>query len=306
MSINFYISNFDSLVDVSKALIAEEAVAAISVDRVLTELYVDASAIRQCFKFSTDAQDIIDEEPASDMHFYTNANLFKDVSASTKNAFDTVDGLGTRADSLSKLLSQSYVKRSGHVNIPADRVYNVEPNGNYYTVDNKTLVKDVGRNLAFEMFNTHFGADIIKNETNVHIDFHNKCVALLNSGGSIHTAMTDDNQTDISTSTLVYKLMKHLMSSEEGKSRFQDLSGSTYTSAVYEQGDAIAINGGGIPGNNSTRKYTLPLKGGDTITFLLTAKYAADQAGVINESGTYADRVYEIKLLLTEPENLVL
>lgn len=292
-TINFYISNFDSEVDVSKALISAEAVSPIGVDRVLTQLYVDASAIRQCFKFSTNAQEVNDDVN-NDLHFYTNADLFKDVSASTKYVFDT-DACGVRLASLSAMLAQSYVMRADHANIPPNRIYNVEPNGSHYKVDSKTLVQDVIRNLAFELFNTHYGTDIINNETDLHINFANRCTELLNSGGTIHTALSNDNQKNTDNSTIVYKMMKHLLSSNEGKDRFNDLSGNIYTSAVYELGDDNASGE-----NLSTRKYTLPLKGGDTITFLLTAKYATDQASVINESGLYADRVYEIKLNLTE------
>lgn len=287
------ISEFASSVDVSMATIEAQAIPELVDNRVVCELLVDASAIRQCFKFSTNSTDLSDLS-STDLRFYTNADGFRDVSASNKMAtasnYGNSSSLGTFEGTIKSLLSQAAVKETS-VGAPPPRVYNYNSNGTSYTVDNKSLVKDVMRNLAHEMFNTQYGVDIFNNESDLCGNFHNSVKSLVEDNGTIHNALTAADGVDVSNNTLVYKMFKHLVSTFPG--RFVDISNSAiFNPNPTEAGTADAGDDG------STLKLCLPLLVGDTLRFKLTVNYNSTQKTVVGGEEGYPPRVYEVILRL--------
>lgn len=175
-------------------------------------------------------------------------------------------------------------------------------------VKNRLFLKhDYTRYLAFRLFNTPYGVDLFNNETEIHQDICSKgrtakdnIMTLLRNvstkaetGSTIVVGNTDlssnrytTNDSSLNTN-ICRELIRQIGYSAPG--RFYDVSSNGYTMV-----------------SNSNYPYrTVPLFPGDSFNFKVTVKAATNQHLLTNRALAIEDRVYKIKLILSDTANTV-
>jgi len=302
-AINFYLSALDSTVDLSAATIqsgnAPDNNA--SVVKAVAHMWVDASSVRNVFKFASNSADLTDVS-GEDMRFFVDAAAFGNLVANTTSSSGAA-GAPVVAGSTSGLLKEqvglAYVEDATK---NSARAYNVDAANVQYSVDNKGLIKDLFRDLAHQLFKTQYGVDIFNNETDLCNNTASTLKSLFVSGGGIYSALNTANNKDTGMDTsanIGFTLLKSIVSND--RERLADLSGSTSIYVDASSGFLVAQNAPGAGSNVNNiemRLYKMPLLASDSIRFQVKCIYAASQTSVIELSSTLEDRNYEIVLHL--------
>jgi hypothetical protein len=302
-NLDFYLSSLDSSFNVSKANIT--AIDNQSDNKVIAkavaQLYVDASSVRQVFKFATNSSDLTDTA-AEDLYFFVDAEKFSKLP-STTSEFKVNNVAGSSTGLLYDVIGNAYV--SGTKNSAND--YNVDALNAIYSVDNKSLIKDLFRDLAHQMFKTQYGVDIFNNENNLNANtaasLKNMLVDPAVAGSSnIWTVLNDASGMNVSntTSKNIGKVILDSIAFNEAD-RLKDLSGSTdiyvSTSSLNTSGNSAASGSGGR--NTEMRQYCMPLLSGDKLHFHIECVFDATQNMVVKDSNMVINsRWYEIILNL--------
>lgn len=294
MSLNFYLHDLDVTLDISSATIqSDEAKSSMTTDRCVAHLWVDASSVREVFKFGTNSVDINDVS-AEDMYFFVDADGFRDLPTNTLRAdeIDAGSGAGTKSEQFKDLIGHSYVQDSAE---GSARQYIRDPNNVHYTADNKGLIKDVLRNLAHELFGTQYGVDIFNNETDLCNNMAVRLREKLDTLGSIHTTLKDasgNTSGNDNAGNIGNIIFKHIVS--QAPSRLKDISGNP--SDLYTNSSATIT---GQTGDNiSIRLYRMPLLANDTLRFEISVVYATNQENVVSRATPIPNRYYEVVLHL--------
>jgi hypothetical protein len=266
-------------------------------------LTVDVSSISRVFRFGTNAADLTDISN-EDIHFFVDAQKFADMMC-TNSTYDHLNnGNGNNGTHYGLLVDQicaAYVKETDH----GARDYAKDPAGNNYEVDNKSLMKDLFRDLAHQLFSTQYGVDLFQNETELSNNVYTLTSDLLKSQGSIYeclSAANEANSTNVGgvaitdASNIGNVIFKAIMAADP--SRFTDLSNS------YTDEDSVNVTApGNSPGagenssNPEMRVYRMPFVDGDSICFHINYKYDATQGSIIGDaSKMFDDRLYKIVL----------
>ena len=304
--LNFYLSALDTSFNVSSATITavnDGSDNKLNQVKAVAELYVDASSVRQVFKFATNSVDLNDVSQ-NDMYFFVDAEKFGKLPSTTA-PFIVNTVAGTSSGELREIIGQSYVSgiRNGAVNHAAD------PVGALYSVDNKPLIKDLFRDLAHQLFKTQYGVDIFNNEqdlcNNTATSLKNLLVdpASLSPAGPANiwsilrdaSGMTVAGSTADATSANIGRVLFDSIVFNDPK-RLKDISGSTDIYVDVASMDVTA-NASGL--NSLMREYCMPLLAEDKLHFHIECKFDANQNMVVGDNAlAISSRWYEIILNL--------
>lgn len=304
---NFYLTALDNDINVMKALIeAEDASQDTNANpKAVAKLNVHVADVQNIFRFATNAVDLTDIS-AEDIHFFVDADGFRDLPVSTDAYSVTVNGnplAGSISDQpLVDQIGSAYVYDVKNTDLATKQGLNFENDvkGYEYSVDNKGMIKDLFRDLANQMFNTQYGVDLFSNETDLCNNVFSNTSALFQTNGNIWQKLQDASGMHIGSSTpdnIGKVLLENIV--QNRPERLVDISTAEYAAIESLQTDGNAAGSGAAGGNNSEmREYKMPFMIGDAIHFHLTYKYAADQSSVLNGSTTYNDRIYEVVLMI--------
>jgi hypothetical protein len=167
-----------------------------------------------------------------------------------------------------------------------------------YTVDNKSMIKDLIRDMAHQLFGTQYGVDIFQNE----MDLCNNTVAntkdLLSTGGNIWQALYDasgKSVDQVDASNIGQVIFRNIVANDSA--RLADIS-SNFDSIVYMDTADNAGASGSFGDNTEMRMYRMPFASGDSLIFHLNYKYHATQSAVVGDSFTLEDRLYKVILTM--------
>jgi len=162
--------------------------------------------------------------------------------------------------------------------------------GSYTAGDH--LAKDFLRDMAQQLFNTHFGVDLFTNEDAVITDISGKAATVaadiftlignvdktngINMGGT-NATYGKYKKDDVSTTNLTREILNQLLT----------LSPTRFT-------DKTALRLGGVPG-----LYGMPFVAGDSISYKLSVTaHASQNTTVATGKGVLGTRTYRIKFLV--------
>jgi len=308
-AIAFNLSALDNDVVVEKALISADDTSADNNNnpKGIANLYVSRDQLRNVFRYGTNAADLTDVSD-EDLRFYVDATGFADLSVNTQLCVNTESDAGTliNTDSGSTLVNQiTRAWISGTENVAND--YDSDAKLAMYTVDNKSLIKDLFRDLANQMFGTQYGVDIFQNESDICDNTASNTAVLFQSGGNIWNVLDVANEKTgepADASNIGQLIFRNIMANDAD--RFADVVPNfLYDISVNDHNDnqapgGIANDSGSGQNNTEMSVYQMPFENGDTLFFHLNYKYDADQSDVLNLSKTYDDRLYKIILHVTD------
>lgn len=276
MSRNFYLENWESTaaLDVSGLLSTGTAVSDVTDVSATAIVFVDLSHLKHAFHFTSDGLDI-DNSDTNDANFDLSANAFanlfnatnKSLLGNAQTAFDTT----------------SYGGQAG-----VATGYTINNDGTTYTTGIRGLKYDIVRDLAFQLFNTHHGADLFTNETEVRNSAHDKINELVALGTGVHSDAGSIVKTiyDSSRNGYVVDTSKNIGSS------------------ILRQ--IIAASSGQIPlekdPSGTTTEATdvsyfyMPFQENDSLQFILNVSGGPDQMQLVGGTGT-THRRYDVRVV---------
>ena len=230
---------------------------------------IKASDMRNVFKFESDSFDVNDVD-ASDIRYYVYMNAWpSDLSLNPANAH-TLSSTPILAESADVVAKRNFVKH------------------------------DFVRYLALRLFNTAYGVDLFSNETQLLEDLVAKgaiaassIISALNAVNQSSTATgmegvvpnkysTNDTANISATSNFSRELLRQLAYTDTGRARLV----------------ASVLNTSGI--------RSIPLQGGDTISFKVSINAATNQHNLTNRTDAIETRTYKIELhLKNDPSETV-
>ena len=309
----FYLTALNSDIDVALASISAEDA---TIDenenpKALAELYIDLAEIREVFKYATNAADLTDVS-AEDMYFFVDADGFKNLTVQTEDCVNALSNIGTLlpadAQTLGNQICRAWV--SGVQNPEAEpssgRLQGVDfekdPTGTLYTVDNKSMIKDLFRDMAYQLFGTQYGVDIIQNEMDICNNTFANTSALFSEGGNIWEALNDANEKSVAqvdASNIGQVIFRNIV--EHKADRLQDICNNDYSTVSLNLNANETASPSGSDGNNTEmRMYRMPFASGDALIFHLNYNYHVDQQGVVESDGTATStlnpRLYKVIL----------
>jgi hypothetical protein len=302
-AVPIYLSGLDSELTLTEIASIDSATA--PDDRLdpkgIARLTVDVSSISRVFRFGTNAADLTDLAD-EDIHFFVDAGKFRDMLCTNDNNAYAVNGVtGTYTGTLSDYITAAYVESTDHGAID----FANDPTGTPYSVNNKTMMKDLFRDLAHQLFNTQYGVDLFQNETDLSDNVHDLTSALLDSNGSIYECLEAANEANRSNvagaaitdaSNVGNVILKAILA--DAPERLQDLSTNYFSEDSIVTSVGVNSPGAGDNSNNTEmRVYRMPFEGGDSICFHINYTYASTQASDIGiPAVTLNSRLYKIIL----------
>ena len=301
---DIYLSGLDSEITLTTIASIESAPAPDdrSDPKGVAYLTVDVSSISRVFRFGTNAADLTDVAD-EDIHFFVNAQGFADMMCTNSTYDHTNDGNGNNGSHYGLLVDQicaAYVKETAHGALD----YAKDPAGNNYEVDNKSLMKDLFRDMAHQLFKTQYGVDLFQNEKDLSDNVYELTSDLLKPQGNIYECLNAANEANSANvagvvladaSNIGNVIFKAIMAADP--SRFTDISNS-YT----DEESADVAPTGNSPGagenteNKTMRVYRMPFVDGDSICFHINYKYDATQGSIVGINDPLTDRLYKIVL----------
>ena len=309
-SFDFYLTSLNSDIDVDLASIsASDATADVNTDpKAVAELYIDLQEIREVFKYATNAADLTDVS-AEDMYFFVDANGFKNLTVQTVPCENALFDAGSLSGGkLFEQIGRAWVSGAENTETTASSGrlqgldYDKEPGGVLYTVDNKGMLKDLFRDMAYQLFGTQYGVDIFQNEMDICNNTFDNTSALFSANGNIWEALNDASglsvgQADASNiGQLIFRNIVH-----HKADRLQDISTNDYSDISMNTNDNDTENPSGSNGfDTNMRLYRMPFATGDALIFHLKYNYHANQQGVVEQNGTATStlnpRLYKVIL----------
>jgi hypothetical protein len=286
--LSFYLSELDSSFNVLKGTISTTSISndTLILPKGIAELYVDASAVRNVFQFQSSSSGSMDDISNSDMQFFVDASGFANLPCNTQG-FEVNSVAGTTEGPLRFVIGQSYVSGTRYQEDNEGNDYKVDSTNTTYSVDNKSLIKDLFRDLAHQLFKTQYAVDIFQNETDLCNNTASSLEALFFNSSeepyNIFWRLSLANGLYINTDTSgnIGKLLFESIASND-PIRLTDLSSSTYEISGGDEG-----------------RFKMPLLAGDKIQFHIECIFDEDQNDIIgDDSLTINPRRYEIVLNL--------
>jgi hypothetical protein len=313
--LEFYLTALDNEIDVALASIsAEDTNDDLNLNtKAVAQLYCDASAVRQVFKYATNAADLTDVSD-EDMYFFVDANGFKNLFVQTTSCENNVGNTGSLALGDEKTLENEICRAwvfdvAGTV--PAID-FDKDAGNVLYTVDNKSMIKDLMRDMAHQLFGTQYGVDIFQNEQDLCDNTFANTKALFSAavgatpGGAIWEVLNDAsgmNVSQVDPSNIGQVIFRNIVANDP--ERLQDISSNfdsdiSMNTSGNESPSAVVS---GSDGNNTEmRMYRMPFASGDSLIFHLNYKYNTNQRGVVENNGTASsplnDRLYKVILTM--------
>jgi hypothetical protein len=232
------------------------------------EVEISKSKWSSCFKITSDSVDISDAEATDITYFVYNQN---DVAG--------MKGTSAMNNKASLANGPSLMDANPAVSVASDVA--VDP-----TATNNEVEYDFIRHVAEDLFNTHHGVDLFKNEVALRLSVETACGAgadnLLNKLEDTMAAAAADysagSKVKVSAGAanknLTYILLKQLFSKQPTRFSNYAVSDSTPTE--------------------------LPWAAGDKICYVLTINAAPNQHELVRASTAVAARKYLVKMILKE------
>jgi hypothetical protein len=297
----FYLTALDNEIAVELASISEDDTSAdLNLNtKAVAQLYCDVAAVREVFKYATNAADLTDVSD-EDMYFFVDADGFKNLIVQTTSCVNIDEVPGTLAaedaETLEDQICRAWV--SGVAGTVPAIDFDKDTKNSLYTVDNKSMIKDLIRDMAHQLFGTQYGVDIFQNE----MDLCNNTVAntkdLFSTGGDIWQALYDasgKSVDQVDASNIGQVIFRNIVAND--KPRLADIS-SNFDSIVYMDTADNAGASGSSGDNTEMRMYRMPFASGDSLIFHLNYKYHASQSAVVGDSFTLEDRLYKVILTM--------
>lgn len=306
--LEFYLTALDNEIDVALASIsAEDTSADLNLNtKAVAQLYCDVSAVRQVFKYATNAADLTDVSD-EDMYFFVDADGFKNLIVQTTSCENDNNVIGN-LDAVDEETLEEQICRAWVFDVagtvPAID-FDRDAGNVLYTVDNKSMIKDLMRDMAHQLFKTQYGVDIFQNEQDLCNNTAANTTALFSSAvggtpaGAIWQALDDAsglNVSQVDPSNIGQVIFRNIVANRP--ERLADISSNFDSILSMNTDDNAAPSGGsGSSGDNTEmRMYRMPFATGDSLIFHLNYKYDASQSAVIGDSFTLDDRLYKVIL----------
>ena len=295
----FYLTALDNDIAVELASISEDDTSAdLNLNtKAVAELYCSVAAVREVFKYATNAADLTDISD-EDMYFFVSADGFKNLIVQTQACEnnDTVNGTlaAGDAETLENQICRAWV--SGVAGTTPANDYDKDPANVLYSVDNKSMIKDLLRDMANQLFGTQYGVDIFQNEMDLCNNTVSNTKDLFSTNGDIWQALDDAsglNVSQVDPSNIGQVIFKNIVANDSN--RLADIS-SNFDSIISMNTAANAAESGSSGDNTEMRMYRMPFESGDSLIFHLNYKYHASQSAVIGDSFTLDDRLYKVIL----------
>jgi hypothetical protein len=237
------------------------------------EVQISLSKWSSCFKIQSDSVDINDVEN-------------QDITYFVYNASDAAGMKGTGKSNNASLAGGADLKDGN----PAMSVVSGGPNGPIHSAaTNNELEYDFVRNIANDLFNTHHGVDLFKNETPLRRSVEVACD--VGTGN-----LLDKLQAVLAASASVYSAGSKVMNDSAGGSPNNNLTYILLKQMFSKQ--ASRFSGYAVSHDVATPSE-LPWQAGDKICYVLTVKAAPDQHKLVRTTTDVADRKYLVKMVLT-------
>lgn len=303
--LEFYLTALDNEIDVALASIsAEDTSADLNLNtKAVAQLYCDVSAVRQVFKYATNAADLTDVSN-EDMYFFVDADGFKNLIVQTTSCENDNNVIGN-LDAVDEETLEEQICRAWVFDVagtvPAID-FDRDAGNVLYTVDNKSMIKDLMRDMAHQLFGTQYGVDIFQNEEDLCNNTVANTKALFSTGGNIWRALDDAsgmNVSQVDPSNIGQVIFRNIVANDP--ERLQDIS-SNFDSDISMNTNDNAVGSGSGESNTEMRLYRMPFASGDSLIFHLNYKYHTNQQGVVENTGTATstldDRLYKVILTM--------
>jgi hypothetical protein len=303
--LEFYLTALDNEIDVALASIsAEDTSADLNLNtKAVAQLYCDVSAVRQVFKYATNAADLTDVSD-EDMYFFVDADGFKNLIVQTTSCENDNNVIGN-LDAVDEETLEEQICRAWVFDVagtvPAID-FDRDAGNVLYTVDNKSMIKDLMRDMAHQLFGTQYGVDIFQNEEDLCNNTVANTKALFSTGGNIWQALDDAsgmNVSQVDPSNIGQVIFRNIVANDP--ERLQDIS-SNFDSDISMNTNDNAVGSGSGESNTEMRLYRMPFASGDSLIFHLNYKYHTNQQGVVENTGTATstldDRLYKVILTM--------
>lgn len=303
--LEFYLTALDNEIDVALASIsAEDTSADLNLNtKAVAQLYCDVSAVRQVFKYATNAADLTDVSD-EDMYFFVDADGFKNLIVQTTSCENDNNVIGN-LDAVDEKTLEEQICRAWVFDVagtvPAID-FDRDAGNVLYTVDNKSMIKDLMRDMAHQLFGTQYGVDIFQNEEDLCNNTVANTTALFSTGGNIWQALDDAsgmNVSQVDPSNIGQVIFRNIVANDP--ERLQDIS-SNFDSDISMNTNDNAVGSGSGESNTEMRLYRMPFASGDSLIFHLNYKYHTNQQGVVENTGTATstldDRLYKVILTM--------
>lgn len=303
--LEFYLTALDNEIDVALASIsAEDTSADLNLNtKAVAQLYCDVSAVRQVFKYATNAADLTDVSN-EDMYFFVDADGFKNLIVQTTSCENDNNVIGN-LDAVDEETLEEQICRAWVFDVagtvPAID-FDRDAGNVLYTVDNKSMIKDLMRDMAHQLFGTQYGVDIFQNEEDLCNNTVANTKALFSTGGNIWQALDDAsgmNVSQVDPSNIGQVIFRNIVANDP--ERLQDIS-SNFDSDISMNTNDNAVGSGSGESNTEMRLYRMPFASGDSLIFHLNYKYHTNQQGVVENTGTATstldDRLYKVILTM--------
>jgi hypothetical protein len=299
--LEFYLTALDNEIDVALASIsADDTNDDLNTNtKAVAQLYCDVSAVRQVFKYATNAADLTDVSN-EDMYFFVDADGFKNLIVQTTSCENDNNVIGN-LDAADEETLEDQICRAWVFDVagtvPAID-FDKDAGNVLYTVDNKSMIKDLMRDMAHQLFGTQYGVDIFQNEQDLCNNTVANTKALFSTGGNIWQALDDAsgmNVSQVDPSNIGQVIFRNIVANEP--TRLQDIS-SNFDSDISMNTNDNAVGSGSGESNTEMRMYRMPFASGDSLIFHLNYKYDASQSGVVGGSFTLDPRLYKVILTM--------
>jgi hypothetical protein len=225
----------------------------------------------------------IKDPSSSNPVFYIDASGFSQLIVSTNQIYNSVSNYGTLNYSDGKqirnALGYAYV-----YNVSGEGINNYDKDTSNlpYTVDNKTIINDVIRNLANHLFNTQYAAKIIRNNATIITNIHNTILSLFSQDNSsnIYGVLNTANgmcANDVSLNT-----------------NGENIGLQMYNAIMETYPERMNLNSLVVT-DISNNIYKMPLYSGDNIYMILRMNYAVGQGSIVGISDP-TSRNYQVCL----------
>lgn len=272
---NFYISEFNK--DIAMTISGAIETGPDAPDQVdvsaTAYVYLDKTRLSHVFHFTSDAIDISDNEPGTDIRFDISTGGFAGLF---NNAENSVLGDAQVAFDTNTLADVPKVATT----------YKTSADGVQFSTGTRGIKYDVIRDLAQQLFNTYHATDLFQNEgalrNNVH-DIINDLVSSDTTKG-ITKVVYDCSRNEYdgtNRANIGSEILRQMIKqTSNGLTLTRDPAGSTT----------------GLYSTDVSNLYYMPFEDGDVIQFILNVAGAPNQKALIGLTGT-THRRYDIRLI---------
>ena len=271
---NFYVSGFnkDIAMTISGALeTGPQALDQVDVSAT-AYVYINKTRLSHAFHFTTDATDISDSEPGTDVQFDISTGSFINLFNNTENSV-----LGD---------AQVAFDTTSFADIPkVSTTYKTDAAGQQFSTGTRGIKYDIVRDLAQQLFNTYHAADLFQNESDLRNNIHDIINNLVDSKTRGIAKVVEDCSRNLydqtSRENIGSELLRQMIKTSGGSlTLVRDPSGCT--TEMFS--------------SDVSNVYYMPFENNDVIQFILNVASAPNKKELIGGTGE-THRRYDIRLI---------